>query len=216
MRSSVVRKRRSLSGRECGPSFTRFGSTIWTKSRPRTGARITRVLSAVCIAACGGKGSLLGSRVRPTAVKPMGPKVQEERVGEAKPELGWVLGGPAAATEGDVPAGRLSPDSQTARVGPSAVHVFCCGESLLSPMTLGARRCGVGGLESGGQVRGGFEGEEVPVGILLGSRGEGVLAVVQHVPRVGGREGAGLCAEVQEDGVGFPPSQGTDGCFVHT
>jgi hypothetical protein len=60
-------------------------ASIWTMSRPRTGARITRVLSAVCIAACGGKGSLLGSRVRPTAVKPMGPKVQEERVGEAEP-----------------------------------------------------------------------------------------------------------------------------------
>jgi hypothetical protein len=85
VRSSVVRRRRSLSGREFGPSFARFGSTIWTKSRPRTGARITRVLSAVFIAACGGKGSLLGSRVRPTAVKPMGPKVQEERVGEAEP-----------------------------------------------------------------------------------------------------------------------------------
>jgi hypothetical protein len=84
MYSSALRERRSVSGPACGPSFTRFGSSIWTKSRPRTGARITRVLSAVCIAACGGKGSLLGGRVRPTAVKPMlWPKVQEERVGEA-------------------------------------------------------------------------------------------------------------------------------------
>ena len=85
MYSSAVRKnRRSVSGTDCGPSFARFGSAIWTKSRPRTGARITRVLSAVCIAVCGGKGSLLGSRVRPTAVKPMlWPKVKEERVGEA-------------------------------------------------------------------------------------------------------------------------------------
>jgi len=84
MCSSVIRKRLSVSGPACGPSFTRFGSAIWTKSRPRTGARITRVLSAVYIAACGGKGSLLGSRVRPTAVEPMlWPKVQEERVGEA-------------------------------------------------------------------------------------------------------------------------------------
>jgi len=84
MCSSVVRRRRSLSGTDCGPSFTRSGSSIWTKSRPRTGARITAVLSTVCIAACGGKGSLLGSRVRPTAVKPMlWPKVQEKRVGEA-------------------------------------------------------------------------------------------------------------------------------------
>jgi hypothetical protein len=57
---------------------------VWTKSRPRTGARITAVLCPVCVAACGGKGSLLGSRVRPTAVKPMlGPKEQEKRVGEA-------------------------------------------------------------------------------------------------------------------------------------
>ena len=40
---------------------------------------------------CGGKGSLLVSRVRPTAIKPMlVPKGQEERVGEAEPELGWV------------------------------------------------------------------------------------------------------------------------------
>jgi hypothetical protein len=84
--SSVARKRRSLSGTDCGPSFARFGSPIWTKSRPRTGAHITDVLSAVCIVACGGKGSLLGSRVCPTAVKPMlWPKVQEERVGEAEP-----------------------------------------------------------------------------------------------------------------------------------
>jgi len=81
MYSSAVRNRRSVSGTDCGPSFARFGSAIWTKSRPRTGARITRVL---CIAVCGGKGSLLGSRVRPTAVKPMlWPKVKEERVGEA-------------------------------------------------------------------------------------------------------------------------------------
>jgi hypothetical protein len=98
MYSSVARKRRSLSGTACGPSFTRFGSSIWTKSRPRTGARITAVPSAVCIAACGGKGSLLGSRVRPTAVKPMvWPKVQEKRVGEAEPELGRVVGGQAEA-----------------------------------------------------------------------------------------------------------------------
>ena len=63
MYSSVARKQRSLSGTACGPSFTRFGSSIWTKSRPQTGAGITAILSAVCIAACGGKGSLLGSRV---------------------------------------------------------------------------------------------------------------------------------------------------------
>ena len=83
-------------------------------------------------------------------------------------------------------------------------------------MTLpGVRSCGVGGVEGVGQVRRGFEGEEVLVGILLGSWGERVLAVVQHVSRIGGREGAGLGAEVQEDGVGLPAPQGTDGGFIH-
>jgi hypothetical protein len=73
--------RATVEAPKCGPSFTRFGSTIWTKSRPRTGARITIVLSVVCIAACGGKGSLLGSHVRPTAVKPMGAEGTGEEGG---------------------------------------------------------------------------------------------------------------------------------------
>lgn len=103
---------------------------------------------------------------------------------------------------------------QTAPGGPTAVHILW-RVSLLSPMTLWVRSCGVGGVESGGQVRGCLEGEEVFVGVLVRSRGESVLAVVQHVSRIGGREGAGLGAEVQEDGVGLPPPQGTDGGFIH-
>jgi hypothetical protein len=56
------------------------------------------------------KGSLLGSRVRPTAVKPMvWPKVQEERVGEAEPELGRVVGGRRSPGARGRPARRRRP-----------------------------------------------------------------------------------------------------------
>jgi hypothetical protein len=80
----------------------------------------------------------------------------------------------------------------------------------------------VDGEESIGQIRWGVEWEEVFVVVLGSGWGERVLPVVErglpvveHVASVGGREGAGLSPEAQEDGIGFPAAQGTDGRFVH-
>ena len=87
MYSNVVCKRRGVSGTGFGLSFARFGSAIWTNVQTSNQSSYhLRPICCVYITVCGGKGSLLGSRVRPTAVKPMlWPKVQEERVGEAEP-----------------------------------------------------------------------------------------------------------------------------------
>jgi hypothetical protein len=66
------------------------------------------------------KGSLLGSRVRPTAVKPMlWPEVHEERVGEAEPKLGWEvsLTGRAAGCLGGVGASRVRREGSREGVG---------------------------------------------------------------------------------------------------
>ena len=142
------------------------------------------------------------------------PKGQEERVGEAEPELGWVLGGQAAVPWGWTPAGRRLPGGQTAHGDPTAAQLFWDG-SRLSSMALGRRCLVVGRLESGSQVRRGLEREEVPVIVLLGGWREGVLAVEQHVPCVCGCEGAGLGAKVEEDGIRFPAAQGADGSFFH-
>jgi hypothetical protein len=60
-----------------------------------------------------------------------------------------------------------------------------------------------------------LEGKEVFVVICGSGRGEGVLPVVEHVTSVVGSEGAGLGPEVQEDGIGFPAAQGSDGRLVH-
>ena len=80
----------------------------------------------------------------------------------------------------------------------------------------------VDGEESIGQIRWGVEWEEVFVVVLGSGWGERVLPVVErglpvveHVASVGGREGAGLSPEVQEDGIGFPAAKRSNGSFIH-
>ena len=112
------------------------------------------------------------------------------------------------------PAGRVAAAGQSAPVGPMAPvgvgsqilrRIFCCLRELL-----------VGGVESVGQVRRCLEGEDVFVVILVCSWREGVLAVVEHVSGVVCGEVAGLGPKVQENGIGFPAAQGTDGGLVHS
>jgi hypothetical protein len=73
----------------------------------------------------------------------------------------------------------------------------------------------VGSVESVGQIRGSLEWEEVPVIILLSRWREGILPVVEHVSSIVGGEVAGLCSEIQENGIGFPAAEGSDSGFVH-
>ena len=60
----------------------------------------------------------------------------------------------------------------------------------------GSRGVRVGGVEGVCQICRCLEGKEVPV-VILGSSGrERVLPMVEHMARVVGSEGAGLCPEV--------------------
>ena len=70
------------------------------------------------------------------------------------------------------------------------------------------------GMQGRGKVGRSFEGEKVSVGVGVGRRGEGVLAVLEHGMRVVGSEVARLGAEVKKDGVGLPVAEGTDGGSV--
>ena len=118
-------------------------------------------------------------------------------------------GQPAAAG----PARQTAPAGLSAPAGVSSAHKFSwfgpCAKSS------GIRGVLVDGVESGGQIRRCLEWEEVPVIILVRRWGERVLPMVEHVASVVGSEVAGLCPEVQENGIGFPAAQGSDGRFVH-
>jgi hypothetical protein len=133
------------------------------------------------------------------------PKVQDKRVGEAEPELGRVVGGQAAAAGPAAPAGQ--PAGQTVMVGLTSVHKF---------LWVGSFGFLVGSVESVGQIRWGLEWEEVLVVILVSRWREGILPVVEHVSSVVGGEVAGLCPEVQENGIGFPAAEGWYSSFVHS
>ena len=71
-----------------------------------------------------------------------------------------------------------------------------------------------GGLQGGGKVGRGFEGEKVFVGVGISGRREGVLTMLEHGARVVGSEVARLGSEVEEDGIGFPVTKGADGSLV--
>ena len=53
------------------------------------------------------------------------------------------------------------------------------------------------------------------VSIGVSGGGKGVLAMFKHGAGVAGGEAAWLGAEIEEDRVGFPMSQGTDGSLVN-
>jgi hypothetical protein len=53
------------------------------------------------------------------------------------------------------------------------------------------------------------------VSIAIGGWGEGELPMLEHVAGVASGEVARLGTEVQEDGIGLPAAQGSDGGFVN-
>ena len=72
----------------------------------------------------------------------------------------------------------------------------------------------VGSLEGGGEVARRLEREQVLVSVDIGQGGEGVFPMLEHVLGVAGGESACLRAQVEEDGISFPSSKGTDGCLI--
>ena len=71
-------------------------------------------------------------------------------------------------------------------------------------------------LECIREVPRGLKGQEVLVSICVCRWGETVLAMGEHVLGIASGETAGLGLEVEEDGIQFPPAQGSDGCLVDT
>ena len=59
-----------------------------------------------------------------------------------------------------------------------------------------------------------LEGQEVLVSIGVSRGRERVLSMSKHFVSIAGSEAAGLGAEVEEDGIGLPPAQGSDGSLV--
>ena len=73
-----------------------------------------------------------------------------------------------------------------------------------------------GGLQGGSKVGGGFQREEIFLGIGVSGRGESVMAMVDHGMGVVGSEVAGLGPKIEEDSIGFPVAKSMDCSLVNT